>query len=87
MGLFNLFGSGTVANGVFGKEKDKSNAGCGCLCLLGHIIIIPLCFVGGHYWFDYQNERQRVKKETQSVTQSLTETKSLTETQSNTTER
>jgi hypothetical protein len=78
MGLFNLFGSGTVANGVFGKEKDKSNAGCGCLCLLGHIIIIPLCFVGGQYWYDYQYERQRVKKEAQSVMQSLTETKSST---------
>ena len=66
MGFFNVFGSGTTANGVVGKENEQSNAGCGCLCLLAHIIIIPLCFLGSKYWYDYQHEQQ-IKRENQSL--------------------
>ena len=66
MGFFDVFGSGTTANGVVEKKNEKSNAGCGCLCLLAHIIIIPLCFLGSKYWYDYQHEQQ-IKRENQSL--------------------
>ena len=66
MGVFDVFGSGTTASGVVGKENEKSNAGCGCICLLAHLIIIPLFFFGSKYWYDYQYAQQ-IKKENQSL--------------------